>query len=94
MVLAVAADPERAQQENRPWAGGSDTDKTRWLEDGSYDRRDAMGRIRRGSLQTTAAMLLDQLTQKTRGESEMHAGMRDLEDAKEAYRKSWNRRGK
>jgi len=39
-------------------------------------------------------MLLDQLTQKTRGESEMHAGMRDLEDAKEAYRKSWNRRGK
>ena len=50
-------------------------------DDGSSEREEAMKLIRKGALQVTASMLLDQRPQVSMGEFDIHAGIRLLREA-------------
>lgn len=76
-------DPDEAQKEFRPWAGGTDADRARWEADGSLGIEDAIRDIRRASLQMTASMLVDQLTHMNKGRWDISEGVQRLEKARE-----------
>jgi hypothetical protein len=57
------------------------------LDDSELKRDEAMKLIRRGALQVVASMLLNQLPQQSRGESDIYAGIRELEEARANRRK-------
>lgn len=89
--IRAVLDPDEAQKEFRPWAGGSDADKARWEADGSLGIEDAIREIRRASLQMTASMLVNQLTHVRKGEGDIFDAIRRLEAAREkghAHRKA------
>lgn len=94
--IQAILDPDAAQKEFRPWAGGSDADKARWEADGSLGIEDAIGEIRRASLQMTASMLVNQLTHIREAEGDISDAIRHLEAAREkgrAHRRAGGLRG-
>jgi hypothetical protein len=63
---------------DRAYAGTMDQATIdRWWRDGTFDRMLAEHTIYRGALQAIASELTGQNTQKRRGESEFHEGIRD-----------------
>lgn len=81
-------DPDAAMKEHRPWIDQNEDDLARWADDGTLERERAFQQIRNGALQVDASMLLNQITQERRGETEMADGIRALEAANEKYRQS------
>ncbi|MBJ7577151.1 hypothetical protein JHC09_04545 [Devosia sp. MC532] len=71
-LLRTMLDPEHAHLSARPWVK-----RDKW-SDAERARKDALDTIRKGSIQTIASMLLDQLTYLTNGEHQMHQGVREL----------------
>jgi hypothetical protein len=74
-----------AWEQHRPWIKERRADIAaafgRVDNDSWSDREEAMKLIRKGALQVSASMLLDQLPQVSMGESDIHAGIRLLREA-------------
>ncbi|TXM64014.1 hypothetical protein [Methylobacterium sp. WL120] len=79
-------DPDLAFDEYRPWAADSPEQQARMEADHSDECEDADREVRRASLQIVASMLVDQLTQQRRGETDLSAAIRRREDAREKRR--------
>lgn len=79
-------DPQVAYSEARPWVKSNDEDLARWEEDGTADAQAAEMDIQKACLQMVASTLVDQLTQKRRGEHDLYEGIRRLEAARERSR--------
>ena len=58
---------------------------------GYRDREEATHTMVRGALQIAAARLMEQRTQRAAGESELHQGMRSMEQAQQLLRQEWER---
>jgi hypothetical protein len=84
-----ALNPDKTLEEYRPWIlERTQEDEARWYTDGTMDEKYALRQIRNGALQIAASLLVNQLTQMSRGESELLAGTRALEAAHEKRRKA------
>ena len=66
----------------------SEASLKRWQEDGTIDEAYAEKDICRGALQFVASSLLEQRIQRSAGRSELMAGVRALEAARERYRQA------
>jgi len=77
--------PDETFLANRPWIEDMRAAARKITNDedvGQTEREQAMQRIRGGALQAAAAMLLDQLTQKSAGEKTIYEGIRLLDKAR------------
>ena len=68
---------EFAMHEHRPWIKN---DKISIINQEDRSQEEAMKFIRRGALQVAASMLVDQMTHQSRGEEEIHKGIRILDE--------------
>lgn len=86
-LLQEILNADEACEERRPSRSkASPEDAARWEEDGTFEREEAQELIRRGALQVTASMLLNERLQQRKGESDIEEGLRALEAAREKRR--------
>jgi hypothetical protein len=83
--------PHRAFDRIRQLGGASD--RERWSQDGTYEWHDAENKIIDGALQIIASRIAGQLTHETKGEHELHQGLRWLEEVRDRQRRA-NRRSR
>ena len=79
-------DPDKAQAEYRPWARSDEVSMARWEAEGTLDCEDADRDVRRACLQIAASMLVNQLTQKSQGETDLFEAINRREAARERRR--------
>ncbi len=82
-LVRTILDPDEAFAAARPWIAADKEAQERWAQDGTLDEEAAERDIRRAALQITASMLLNQMTQQRRGESDLAAAMRELRDIRQ-----------
>jgi hypothetical protein len=68
-------------------SGGTEADQDRWMKDGTLQREEAIETIIIGALQVLASELLDQKSQRSKGEEELHRGLRAYEQWRDDNRK-------
>jgi hypothetical protein len=72
-------DCELTLRENRPWISKREPERAlRQIDKLEMLRQDAHLLIRSGCLQVAASLLMDQMTQRRKGESEISEGVKDL----------------
>jgi len=79
-------DPDKAQAEFRPWARQDEVSMARWEAEGTLDCEDAERDVRRACLRIAASMLVNQLPQMNRGETDLSEAIERREAARERRR--------
>lgn len=68
-------------------SGGTEADQDRWRKDGTLQRELAIETIISGALQVVASELLDQKSQRSQGDGELHRGLQAYERWRDDNRK-------